>query len=147
MPVEYIARRSSLIAGPQMLHRPQLLHQLAERFCSVGNRSQAAYFTIRLCYRHCNRLGMDIQAQKSYLFLHDRFLSACGSALCFFPESQPNPRSAHWTGHSMMTSESILHTREPAKNMAFISSLCHKDLLGIGRRMMSGMTALHASIE
>src|SRR5664279_2342674 len=47
---------------------------------------------------------MDIQTQKSYLVLHDRFLSACGSELCFFTESQPNPRSAQWTGHSMMTS-------------------------------------------
>src|ERR1019366_937372 len=24
--------------------------------------------------------------------------------LCFFPESQPNPRLAHWTGHSILTS-------------------------------------------
>jgi hypothetical protein len=46
---------------------------------------------------------MDIQAQKSYCFLHDRFLSACGSELCFLLESQLNPRSAKGTGHSMMT--------------------------------------------
>ncbi|MGA7832918.1 MAG: hypothetical protein WCA21_18325, partial [Terracidiphilus sp.] len=41
--------------------------------------------------------------QKSYIFLHDRFLSACGSELCFLLESQLNPRSAHWTGHSILT--------------------------------------------
>jgi hypothetical protein len=52
------------------------------------------------------RLGMDIQAQKSYLFLHDRLLSACGSGLWFLPESQPNPRPAQWTGHSILTSVS-----------------------------------------
>lgn len=38
---------------------------------------------------------MDIQAQKSYLFPHDRFLSACGSELCVLLNSQLNPRSAH----------------------------------------------------
>jgi hypothetical protein len=32
---------------------------------------------------------MDIQAQESYLFLHDRFLSACGSELCFFLNHSP----------------------------------------------------------
>ncbi|MDR3386034.1 MAG: hypothetical protein P4L92_03190, partial [Rudaea sp.] len=49
-----------------------------------------------------------IQTQKSYLFLHDRFLSACGSELCFLLESQPNPRSAHWTGHSILT-KALIH--------------------------------------
>ncbi|MHB8391137.1 MAG: hypothetical protein ACYDBH_16400, partial [Acidobacteriaceae bacterium] len=42
------------------------------------------------------RFGMDIQSQKSYLFLHDRFLSACGSELWLLLGSQLNPRPAHW---------------------------------------------------
>src|ERR1035438_4169897 len=50
---------------------------------------------------------MDIQTQKSYLFLHDRLLSACGSESCFFPESQPNPWPAHWTGHSILTKKGV----------------------------------------
>lgn len=86
-----------------MLGRPKLLNQLADRLFAVGDRSQAANLAIRLGYRNSNRLGMDIESQKSYLFLHDRFLSACGSELCFCPESQVNPRSAHWTGHSILT--------------------------------------------
>jgi len=51
---------------------------------------------------------MDIQTQKSYLVFHDRVLSACGSELCFLPESQPNPRSAHWPGHSIVTKKTGL---------------------------------------
>jgi hypothetical protein len=66
-------------------------------------RLRVENLAIRLGYGNSNRLGMDIQSQKSYLFLHDRFLSACGSELCFCPEAQPNPRSAHWTGHSILT--------------------------------------------
>lgn len=30
-----------------------------------------------------------------YLFLHDRFPSACGSELCILLKSQPNPQPAH----------------------------------------------------
>ncbi len=82
LPVQHVARRTSLIAGPQLLHPAQLLHQLADRLGAVGNRSQAAHLAVRLGYRYRNRLGMDIQTQKSYLLLHDRFLSACGSELC-----------------------------------------------------------------
>src|ERR1035441_10333262 len=82
LPVEYVTRRTGFIASPQMLHRPKLLDQLADRFRTVSNRSQAAYLAVRLGYSDRNRLGMDIQTQKSYLFLHDRFSSACGSELC-----------------------------------------------------------------
>ncbi|MGA7830133.1 MAG: hypothetical protein WCA21_04155, partial [Terracidiphilus sp.] len=39
-----------------------------------------------------------------------RFLSACGSELCFLLESQLNPRSAHWTGHSILTNGSAYST-------------------------------------
>ena len=84
LPVEYVAGWTSLVAGLQMLNRPQLLHQLADRLRTVGYRSQAAYLAIRLGYCNGYRLGMHIQTQKSYLCLHDRFLSACGSELCFF---------------------------------------------------------------
>ena len=83
LPVENVAGRTSFIAGPQLLDRPQLLHQLADRLRAVGDRSQAAHLAIRLGYRNRNRFGMDIQTQKSYLFFHDRFLSACGSELWF----------------------------------------------------------------
>jgi hypothetical protein len=47
---------------------------------------------------------MDIQSQKSYLFLHDRFLSACGSELCFFLNHSLTHGQRSRTGHSMMTS-------------------------------------------
>ena len=50
---------------------------------------------------------MDIHAQKSYLFLHGRFLSACGSDLCCLQVSQTNPRIAQGTGHSILTSISV----------------------------------------
>jgi hypothetical protein len=46
---------------------------------------------------------MDIQSQKSYLFLHDRFLSACGSELCFFLNHSLTHGQRSRTGHSMMT--------------------------------------------
>jgi hypothetical protein len=59
-------------------------------------------FAIRLGNRDGNCLGMDIQPQKSCLFLHDRALSACGSALRFASNSRPNLRPAHWSGHPMM---------------------------------------------
>src|ERR1039458_1853702 len=103
LPIQHIARWTRLVAGTQMLRRTQPLNQLADRLFAVGDRSQAANLAIRLGYGNSKRLGMDIQSQKSYLFLHDRFLSACGSELCFLPESQPNPRSAHWAGHSILT--------------------------------------------
>ena len=50
---------------------------------------------------------MDIHAQKSYLFLHGRFLSACGSDLCCLQVSQINPRIAQGTGHSILTKELV----------------------------------------
>src|ERR1035438_2449504 len=103
LPIQHIPRWTRLVAGTQMLRRTKLLDQLADRLFAVGDRSQAANLAIRLGYGNSNRLGMDIQSQKSYLFLHDRFLSACGSELCFLPESQTNPRSAHWAGHSILT--------------------------------------------
>jgi hypothetical protein len=67
----------------------------ASRWWLHQSLSRLDYFPIRLGDRYRDRLCMDIQTQKSYLFLHDRFLSACGSELCFF-ESRPNPRPAHW---------------------------------------------------
>jgi hypothetical protein len=91
-----------------VLRRSQLLHQLAYRLRAVGNRSQAAHLAIRLGNGDGNRFSMDIQTQKSYLVFHDRVLSACGSELCFLPESQPNPRSAHWTGHSIVTKPTFI---------------------------------------
>jgi hypothetical protein len=65
-----------------MFDRPQLLHQLANRFLAVGDRSQTANRTVGFGDRDRNGLGMDIQPQKSYRLLHDRILSACGSELC-----------------------------------------------------------------
>jgi hypothetical protein len=62
-----------------MLPSTQLLDQLADRLFAVGDCSQAANLAIRLGYGNSNRFGMEIQTQKSYLFLYDRFLSACGS--------------------------------------------------------------------
>jgi hypothetical protein len=103
LPVENITRWAGLVAGPQLLRGAKFLDQLADRFRAVGNDSQAAHLAIRLGYRHRYRFGMDIKTQKSYLFLHDRFLSACGSELCFGFDSQPNPRPAQGAGHSMMT--------------------------------------------
>jgi hypothetical protein len=81
LPIQHVTRRARFVAGFQLLDRPQLLHQLAYRLRTVGNRSQAAHLAIRLGNGNGNRFGMDIQTQKSYLFLHDRFLSACGSEL------------------------------------------------------------------
>jgi hypothetical protein len=41
----------------------------------LSNRLESAHL-------HHGLIGMDIQAQKSYLFLHDRFLPAWGSEQC-----------------------------------------------------------------
>jgi len=54
---------------------------------------------------------MDIQSQKSYLFLHDRFLSACGSELCFFLNHSLTHGQRSRTGHSMMTSRESSNNR------------------------------------
>src|SRR5260370_15883912 len=83
LPVQYVAGWTGFVAGPQMLHRPQFFHQLADRLSAVGDRSQAAQRAVRLGNRYSDRLGMDIQTQKSYLFLHDPFLSPWGSELYF----------------------------------------------------------------
>jgi hypothetical protein len=48
-----------------MFHWAKLTDELADRLFAVGNRTQAAHFTIWLGYRYGNRLGMDIHAQKS----------------------------------------------------------------------------------
>src|SRR5260370_26653358 len=47
---------------------------------------------------------MDIQTQKSYLFLHGRFLSACGSGLCSASNHSLTHEQRTGAGHSMMTS-------------------------------------------
>jgi hypothetical protein len=60
-----VARWSCLITGSQLLCLTKLPDQLADRFGVVRNRSQASHFTIRLRNRYSNRLGMDIQTQKS----------------------------------------------------------------------------------
>jgi hypothetical protein len=65
LPVDDIPGRSGLITGPQLLYRAKLLDQLAYRFQAVRNRSQASHLTIRLRNRDGDRLGMDIQTQKS----------------------------------------------------------------------------------
>jgi len=65
LPVKYEPRRAGFIAGPQMLDRSKFPDQLADRLFAVGNRSQAANLSIRLCYCHGYRFGMDIQTQKS----------------------------------------------------------------------------------
>jgi hypothetical protein len=81
LPIQHVTRRARFVAALQLLDRPQPLHQLADRLRTVGNRSQAAHLAIRLGNRNGYRFGMDIPTHKSYLFLHDRFLSACGSEL------------------------------------------------------------------
>src|SRR6516225_313737 len=95
LPVHDVTCRSCLIAGSQLLRPAKLLDHLTDRFGAVGNRAQTPYLTIRLRNCYGDRLGMDIQTQKSYLLLHDRLPSACGSELCVLLNSQPNPRSAH----------------------------------------------------
>jgi hypothetical protein len=72
LPVQYVASRTGFIAGPQLLHRTKLVHQLADRLFPVCYRSQTAYLAVRFGYRDGNRLGMDIQSLKSYLLFHDR---------------------------------------------------------------------------
>src|SRR6266852_1725497 len=102
LPVQYVASRTGFIAGPQLLHRTKLLHQLADRLFPVGDCSQAAYLAVLLGYRDGNRLGMDIQSQKSYLLFHDRSFPLV-ALNCASNHAQPNPRLAHRNGHSIMT--------------------------------------------
>jgi len=71
LPVENIGRWTGLIAGTQLLNCTQLPYQLAKRFCPVGDYAKTPNLTIRFGYCHCDRIGMDIHAQKSYLVLHD----------------------------------------------------------------------------
>jgi hypothetical protein len=91
-----VAKVNIAVAGLQLLEVPQFLDHFANRIGAVGNGSQASHLAIRLSNSNRNRFGMDIQAQKSNLQIHDRFLSACGSELFFCLESQLNPRPAHW---------------------------------------------------
>jgi hypothetical protein len=65
LPVEYEARRAGFVTGPQLVDRSKLPDQLPDRLFAVRDRTQAAYFTIRLGYGYGYRFGMDIQTQKS----------------------------------------------------------------------------------
>src|SRR5579863_9472467 len=86
-----------------MLPCTQLADQLPHRLGAVRDHPKAAHFPILLGYRNRDRLGMDIQSQKSYPLLHGRFLSACGSGLCSATIHSLTHDQRTGTGHSMMT--------------------------------------------
>jgi len=60
LPIENISRRTRLIAGLQLLGRPLLLHQFANRLFSIRNDPQQSNLSLGLGHRYRNRLGMDI---------------------------------------------------------------------------------------
>jgi hypothetical protein len=65
-----VAGRTDFIADPQPFCRAQLLHQLANRFRTIGNRPQTADRAIRL--GNDNRFGMDIQTKnRTFSFMTD----------------------------------------------------------------------------
>jgi hypothetical protein len=65
LPVQYESCWPRFVAGAQLLRRTKLPDELADRIFAVGNRPQAAYLPIRFRYGNCDRLSMDIHAQKS----------------------------------------------------------------------------------
>src|SRR5580704_18010297 len=90
-----------------MLPCAQLADQLPHRLGAVRDHPKAAHFPILLGNRDRDRLSMDIQTQKSYLFLHGRFLSACGSGLCSSAVHRLTHDQRTGNGHAMMTSDGL----------------------------------------
>ena len=76
---------------------------LADRFGAVRNRAQTPYLTIWFGDGYGDRFSMDIQTQKTYLFLHDRLPSACGSELCVLPNHSLTHDERIGAGHSILT--------------------------------------------
>jgi hypothetical protein len=100
LPVKYVTGRTGLVAGSQFLHRPEFPDHLADRFQTVGDRSNGANLASRFGYRDCYRFGMDIQSRKRNLVICGQLLSY--AALRRIPQSQRNPRycdSGGWSLH------------------------------------------------
>ena len=61
LPIHHESRGAGLVTHPQLLRRPELLHQLANRLWPVGDHAQGAHLTSRC--RRCdrNRFRMNIE--------------------------------------------------------------------------------------
>jgi hypothetical protein len=73
LPIHHVPRGAGLIAHAQVLDRSELLHQLANRFDSVGDHAQRPYLPSWFRRRDRNRFRVDIETDKSYV-AHDRLL-------------------------------------------------------------------------
>jgi hypothetical protein len=85
-----------------MLDRTQLLHQLANRFLAVGDRSQTAYGTVGSATATAMVSAWTSNPKNRTVF----FMTGSSPRValnCVPFGSQRNPRPAQWTGHSIMT--------------------------------------------
>src|SRR4029453_18504843 len=99
-PIHHIPRGGSLVADSQPLVLPQLLYQLPDRPRSVRNPAQRPYLTSWLRDRNGDRVGVDIQTDKTYV-LHDRLLRFAHLALVEIDEHCCNTLETnrpHWKG-------------------------------------------------
>jgi hypothetical protein len=98
LPVENVVRRPSLIAGPQLIDRTELLHQPANRIVTVGDRSR-----LRTEPSGSAIVSAWTSKPKNRTFSFMTGSSPRVALNCVPFGSQLNPRPAQWTGHSMMT--------------------------------------------
>ena len=98
--------RLLLVAGPQMLHRSELVDHLPYRFQTVGNRSHRTHLPALCGDRHRDRLRMDIETDKQYL-RHERPVPfVCGSAPLDSPlRSVTRDNCEQAAGRSILTRE------------------------------------------
>jgi len=66
LPIQHVAGWAGFVAGSQLLGRPQLANQSADRLRPVGNDPQGSNFAVRFRDRDGNGFCMDIQTHKSY---------------------------------------------------------------------------------
>src|SRR6202035_3534707 len=79
LPVQYVARRTGLVTEIQFFNRAQFLDQFTNGLKSIRYYSNRSHLSVLLRNGYGNRLGVDIQTNKSYSF-HGPAPFACGSA-------------------------------------------------------------------
>jgi len=83
LPIQHIARGTSFIAGPEMLHRSQLVDQLANRFQTVGNHAQRAHLPFVSATATAIVSAWTSRPTKRTLDMSDQFLSYAALRRCF----------------------------------------------------------------
>jgi hypothetical protein len=66
LPIQDVTGRTGFVAGLQLVRRTQLCHQFANRFQAVRDNAKRTNFSVRLGYRSCDGVRVDIQTKKAY---------------------------------------------------------------------------------